>query len=298
MILDLSPEKYQAMPALSAGGIWTLSEVCPARYWAESPFNPDAIKSKSAAHFDIGTAAHCAVLELELYAERIVHVPFDDYRTKEARDIRDAAYAASKTPLKPAEVEIANSVRDALHARREIADLFRGGHAEASITFEIDGVPCKCRPDYIAKDHILDLKTVASAHPRAVAMAAMRDGWHVRAPWYLHGVAMGAPELLPATGRLRYLFVCVEKTPPYLIEVYELEARAIAWGEHVIRRGLRLFQQCREDDRWPSYNDHFPVALPLPSFAEFQLAEREQSGDFDERPSSAAVRRGNQWLAP
>jgi hypothetical protein len=32
--------------------------------------------------------------------------------------------------------------------------------------------------------------------------------------------------LLPDSGVLRYWFVCIEKTPPYLIEVHEMSDRA------------------------------------------------------------------------
>ena len=88
--------------------------------------------------------------------------------------------------------------------------------------------------------------------------------------------------------------MCVEKTPPYLIEVYELDERAISWGEHIIRRALRLFRAYRDIGRWPGYNDHVPVELSLPAWSEYQMADREQAGEFSEEQ----IRRGKDWLAP
>jgi hypothetical protein len=276
MIRNLSMEAYQTLPALSAGGIITLSEQCPALYWAQSPFNPSPLRPKHKAEFDVGTAAHLAVLEPLEYSERVVHVPFETYHKAEAREIRDGAYAAGQTPLKPSEVEIVDGIREAIQRLGDIASLFRGGQAEITVQWEMDGVACKCRPDYVAEDYILDLKTVACAHPRAIAQAAMRDGWHVRDVWYRMGMSYTNP-LVTA----KYLFVCVEKTPPYLVEVYQLDQRARAWGEQIVRRGLTLFKRCRDAGRWPSYHDHFPVTVSLPTYAEYALADREAAGDFE-----------------
>jgi hypothetical protein len=281
--------EYQALKALSAGGAWTLSEVCPAHYWATSPFNPDALPQQNKREFDIGTAAHIAVLEPHLYSDRVVEVPFDSYKPAVARSMRDAVWEAGKTPLKPSEVEIVNGVRDAIQRNTAVAKLFTGGVAEVACEWETYGVPCKCRPDYLTPKHIVDLKTVHCAHPRAAAMAAVRDGWHLRDVWYREGVTRHR-----GGNKRQYLFVCVEKTPPYLIEVYTLDERAIAWGEQVMLRALKLFRQLRAAGCWPGYNDYAPVKLSLPAWSEYQLADREQAGEF----SDAEIRRGNEWLAP
>jgi hypothetical protein len=286
MIRNLSMEAYQALPALSAGGIITLSEQCPALYWAQSPFNPGALPRKNSKEFDIGTAAHLAVLEPLAYADRVFLIPFDTYHKAEAREQRDFAYQNNQIPLKPAEAQIVADINCAIQRRSDIASLFRGGRAEITVQWEMDGVACKCRPDYVAEDYILDLKTVACAHPRAIAQAAMRDGWHVRDVWYREGIAANrVPELPPTRAVMepwwKYLFVCVEKVPPYLVEVYQLDQRARAWGEQIVRRGLTLFKTCHDAGRWPSYHDHFPVTVSLPTYAEYALADREAAGDFE-----------------
>src|ERR1700719_5413080 len=89
--------------------------------------------------------------------------------------------------------------------------------------------------DYLAPDgFILDLKTVAGALPVAAASGANAQGWALRDVWYREDVASGRPLLLPDSSVLRYWFVCIEKTPPYLIEVHEMSDRA--WGEQVASR--------------------------------------------------------------
>ena len=264
--------EYQAIPALSAGGAWTLSEMCPALYWSQSPFNPSALPSTNKLEFDIGIAAHMAVLEPHEYSERVFHVPFDTYQKAEARQMRDAAYCEGKTPLKPAERKIVDCVRDAILRRPDVARLFTGGEPEVSVVIEdFGGVRAKARADYLPDAGIVDLKTVSCAHPGAVARYAASHGWHLRAAWYSE-----------AFGAKPYLFVCVEKTPPYLVEVYELDERALAWGEQVMRRALRLFKLCRENDHWPGYGRDPVTKLSLPTYTEYALADREQAGEFSE----------------
>lgn len=291
--LDLPAEDYHAIKALSAGMAITLVEECPLRAWLASPFNPGLTREHT-VEFTIGTAAHLAVLEPELLDERVVVHSFDDYRTKEARDIRDAAWAVGKMPLKPAEWDVVRDMAAALDpATSPAGRLFTGGHSEVSLTWEWDRVPCKARPDYLPDSgaYVVDLKTTNSANPRAVARKAFAEGWHLRAAWYL----AGATEVLgkrPA----HYWFVLVEKDAPHIVEVYELDDRAIAWGEQLIRKALRLFRECTAANHWPAYCDK-PTVISLPGWAEFQLADREQAGEFA-RPTGADARRSMEWMEP
>lgn len=284
-------DQYHAIKALSAGMAITIVEECPLRAWLDSSFNPNLVREHKQV-FDVGTAAHLAVLEPAELIERVAIIPTEaldkkgGYSTKAAKDLRDAAYVAGKTPLKPAEWGIVAGIMDALEPKSSAGRLFTGGDAEVSLTWEWDGVPCKCRPDYLPTDgrHIVDLKTADSANPRAVARKAFTESWHVRAAWYLAGAA----EVLgkrPA----HYWFVVVEKDPPHIVEVYELDPRAIAWGERIIGRALGWFAECMKANRWPSYCGK-PTVLELPGWAEFQLADREQAGEFSREKADIAVR--------
>src|SRR6266699_7343919 len=154
MSLSQSMAQYQALPALSAGGAFLLSEACPALYWAQSPFNPDRLTERYKEELNFGTAAHLAVLEPHMYSDRVFHVPFDTYHKMEAREQRDFAIASGQTPLKPSEVAVVDGVRDAIQRRSDVAQLFTGGAAEVSIQFALGGVACKCRPDYLSPDYV------------------------------------------------------------------------------------------------------------------------------------------------
>src|SRR3954453_13566727 len=81
---------YHAMRALSASGAWLLAEECAAKFLWRSPWNPLYVP-EAKTEFDIGVAAHLAVLEPERQADSIVVIEAGDYRTTRARDGRDAA---------------------------------------------------------------------------------------------------------------------------------------------------------------------------------------------------------------
>ncbi len=275
--LSMPASDYHALKALSAGMVWTFDVECPLKAWMASPWN-DAREADNAPHFDIGTAAHLAVLEPHLLAERIVAHGFDEYRSNAAKEARDEAYREGKTPLKPAEWAIVEGVQRAITDHRGAARWFLDTLPEVTLTWDWNGMLCKCRPDALASDnsYVLDLKTAATCNPRAVARKAFNEGWFLRAAWYMAGVK-------EATGTFpdKYLFVVVEKDAPHIVEIFELDDRALIYGDQIIERTLKRVAGCFSEDRWPGYGDGEITKLALPSWAEFQRAEREEAGDFD-----------------
>ena len=293
-----SMSEYHALKALSASGIVALVEECAWKFWQASPWNP-AFVPETANHFDIGTAAHLAILEPEQYDARVVEIYTPNYKTKIAQELRDGAYAAGKVPILSKEKTMIEAMATALW---ELAGLyFTGGEAEVSLTWDWDGVPCKARPDYLIRPNVIvDLKTTTTVNPRAIARKAFSEGWNVRAVWYKEATYATTPEehkfALPALP-MRYLFVVVEVKPPHLVQIFEMDGRAEAWAQQQIRRGLRLFKECRAKDDWPAYGTGVQT-LSLPSYAEYQLADREQAGEFSSRPTKEQVARANEWLEP
>lgn len=276
VIRNLPAEQYHAIKAVSAGMVWTIDSECPMKAWLGSPWNP-ALEHEDATHFDIGTAVHLAVLEPHLFGERIALHGFDDYKTKDARLARDDAYAAGKTPLKPAENQIVLGMREALARRKDIWRLFADGDSEITLQWEWNGLPCKARPDFLAADgsYILDLKSAITVNPKALARKLENEGWFVRAPWYMDGARM-ATGVMPTT----YKFVVVEKEPPHLCEVLDIDIRALVQGEQIIGRALPIIAECQKSGHWPSYGNGQTITLNRPTWAEYSHADRDAAGDF------------------
>lgn len=275
LVPNMSMEEYQAIPAMSAGMAVTMVEQCPLKAWMSSPFNPSYVREDK-NHFDIGTAVHLAVLEPHLFAEQVVCHDFVEYRTNESKEIRDSAWAAGKTPLKPDEATLVKNLRNAVMSDVDAEPLLtQAGDAEVTLLWDWDGIPCKARVDRLSHDFkiALDLKTARSVEPRAMERAALEHGWHVRAVWYMS--AIKAVTDVDA----RYCFLPVEKDPPYIVEVYEMEESALIRGEQLVGRALHLFAECQRTGKWPKYRSG-SSKLRLPGYAEFRYAEREEMGEL------------------
>jgi hypothetical protein len=295
-ISGLPAAEYHAMRALSASGAWLLAEECAAKFLWRSPWNP-LYQPEAKTEFDIGVAAHLAVLEPQRQAEAIVMIEAGDYRTTKAREARDAARGQGKVPLLPYQLDIVQAIAGSIWAHPIAAPAFKGGEAEVTLTWADPetGILCKARPDYLPThgQWIVDLKTAASANPRTWRDQAYRLGYHARAAWYLDGAAavLGqAPE--------EYWFVLVEKEAPYLVSVVSFDEAALRWGRTLNRKACERFARSAAANDWPGYRDpeqnqDRAFRLGLPPWALYQLQDREEAGEFMPEPlPDPASRRG------
>src|ERR1700731_2354959 len=290
IVPDMPETPYHAEKALSASGAFTLAAACPALYWHTSPFNPDAVASENGKEMDIGTALHLAVLEPDRLADRTLLVDAKDWRTKAAQEARDQAYEAGVTPLLPKDRELVDGLSAALRANEYVAALLEGASTEVSYFWTDEGIPRKARADIVTHDGgaIADLKASASAAPEFFQRQAFSAGPFLRSPWYRSGWEIVSGQ------KADYWYVVISRKPPHLVTIARLDERAIAWGEMMIRRATELFKRCRDDGSWPPYCIE-PATLSLPGWAEYQLADREQAGDFS--PITAAdARRSLEWM--
>src|SRR3954449_13409820 len=122
-ITGLPSTDYHAMRALSASGAWLLAEECAAKFLWRSPWNP-LYTPEAKTEFDIGVAAHLAVLEPARQAEAIVMIEAGDYRTTKARDARDTARAEGKVPLLPYQHDIVQAIAGSIHSHPIAASAF------------------------------------------------------------------------------------------------------------------------------------------------------------------------------
>ncbi len=291
LVRDMPMESYHAVPALSASGAWTLIQECPAQFWYDSPWNPNAVPTHG-LEFDIGTATHLAILETDKLAERVACIAAKDYRTTAAQEARDWAYESGLVPLLPQQLDLVRHLAEAVRADPWAADLLDGAESELSIFWDDARrlVPCKARPDLVTRDQavLADIKTCPTANPRAFQRTAFNSGYFLRAAWYIDGYQM-------ATGKMihDYWFVLVGKDPPYLVSTLRLGQRAIEWGRMMVRRSVAVFDQCQRSGDWPNYCPE-PTTLELPTWAEYQLQDRSESGEF----TADDARRSLEFLNP
>ncbi len=215
-----------------------------------------------------GEAFHARVLEPDRFEATYVIPPDLDLRTKAGKAEHEAWSAANKgkTAIPAPWLQQIDSMYDAAMSHPIAGRLFEGGDAEHSFWWRDrdTGLICKCRPDYLRPDMIaVDLKTAADASPNGFTRAVFNYRYHVQQAFYSDGLASVLG--VPVEG---FLFVAVEKEPPFAVAVYNLDEFAMQRGRNDYQDDLaRIKAYC---DRPQVFTGYSPTIeeIHLPRWAE------------------------------
>lgn len=309
---DMPEATYHADPApqpsLSSSIARTLLDRSPLHAWTQHPrLNPHHEPTERKT-FDIGRAAHRAVLGR---GGDYVAIPSDllasngAASTKAAKDWIADASASGLTPLKADEVDqigtMADAVRMHLTACRITLDPAR---SEAVAIAEIDGIWCRAMIDNAPADPRLplyDLKTTTDASPEAVIRAVCSYGYDVQAAHYLD-------VWKAATGEdRRFRFVFVEKEAPFGCCVVELcdqpddtSEESPDWMQNArskAREARRIWAECLAANEWPGY-PAAPIIIGAPSWHSRRWVDREIGQPVTNNPTAAALAAAHAMQAP
>lgn len=250
---ELSNTEYHAHPALSASGLKALAQ-SPAHYQASRQYREETPAMR------LGTAFHKAVLEPERFATEYAAADFNR-RTRDGRDRATEAVAAGTILLPREDYDTVQRMRDAILAHRTAAELLqvRDGVAESSWFATVDGVECKCRPDWLLPGDgiIVDLKSTLNANPKEFGRTVFNFGYHLQACHYLR--VLQAADVRAE----RFVFVACEKAAPFGVSVHILDDAAMELGYTQHNRLLDLYRHCLAVNEWPCYGDEiFVTSLP------------------------------------
>jgi hypothetical protein len=271
-IHQMTNEEYHAdrSSLSSSGARLLLPPSCPAlfRHAQDTPQEPKKT-------FELGTAAHKLVLG---EGPDLVQVDADKWTTNAVKAEVAAIRDEGGIPLKPAEYEQVHAMADSLRRHPIAAALFdpARGKPEQSLFWRDrpTGVMRRARFDWLPDARsgrliIPDYKTCRSAEPAALARAVEDFGYHQQDDWYR--AAARALDLADETAA--FVFVCQEKTPPYIVTVVEMDAEARRIGAARNRRALEVFAECTESGVWPGYSDGEIAYLSLPTWAAIRDTE-------------------------
>ncbi|WP_422366377.1 PD-(D/E)XK nuclease-like domain-containing protein [Pelagibius sp.] len=282
-IYNISLADYHNDPceevSISSSGLRTIDAGCPKLFWVNSPLNPHREHFTTPA-FEFGRATHDWLLQKETFWDHN-HVLGEGVKltTKAGRAERDAALAEGKTVIKHEEFQSVQAMRQAVLEHEFAGAAFENGQAEPTLAWkdEETGVWLRCRPDWLpaVQDWIPDYKTAVSAKPAEFQRAVWNHGYHMQAALYLEGI-----EAVTGKAPRNFFFVVQEKKAPFIVTVIALDRIAIEWGQQQNRRAIRVFADCLERDTWPGYSSRVEQ-IGLPGFAEYQLQQRHEAGEFD-----------------
>lgn len=238
----------------------TLANYAPAKFKhdSEHPIHRD--------YFDLGHVAHSLILESTF--GNLAEIKADNWMTKAAKQARDDARANGLVPLLSKDVRRITAMRDAVMTNDDAERLLTGHVAERSYFLNRNGRQTKCRPDLFHpfQNVIGDLKTVTSADPEEFRRTAYNLGYHQSAAHYQDTV-QGVTGFKP-----RFVFLLVEKEPPFLTSVVELDDEFLMWGRIENERAMRIYLECKANDHWPGYPT--TTGLSAPAYAVREMENR------------------------
>jgi len=241
-------------------------------WWGHHRLNPEWKESSSDA-FDIGTAAHDLIIDDR--SDRIVVINADSWRTKEAKEQREAARAEGKLPLLE---EQANAVlamlaplREAMASSPDLAGLGKLD-PERTLVWQdpLSGAWLRARPDWITTDRsiILSYKTTsASAEPDAYTRTLLNFGYDMQAAFEMNGV-----EVIHGTAPTHYIWVVQEVQPPYAVSLIGLSPELKAYAQAQFDAAVSRWAQCMANNVWPGYSER----VCYPSVPPWVMAQAEE----------------------
>jgi hypothetical protein len=268
-IYQMTAEEYHADPVpggslSSSGARKLLAPSCPAKFRYEQDHGQE-----HRAVFDFGQAAHMYVLG---EGPEIVVIDADDWRTKKAREQRAEARERGAVPVLAEEHQRIKDMAKALREHPVARALFDPDRGQPEQTLiwrdKRTGVMRRARLDWLPDPGpgrliIPDYKTCASAEPEALARAVAKYGYHQQDDWY----RAGARALDLCDEAAAFVFVCQEKTAPYVVTVFEVDAVSRRLGAARNRRAIEVFAECQRTGRWPGYGEDIAY-LSLPPYIE------------------------------
>lgn len=307
-VYTLPAEVYHADPCPEPSLSSTLARILlsqsPRHAWTACQRLNPAFEPKESATFDIGRAAHRAVLgrggDYVAYPDEIL-ASNGAASTKEAKAWAEEQRSAGRTPLKAETVDqigtIADAVRDKLAAMRIALDPDR---SELTAAAQIDGMWCRAMIDNAPADARLplyDLKTCEDASTEAVVASVARYGYDVQAAHYL-------AVWKAATGEdRRFRFIFVEKSPPHevaVVELYRKPGDEADWFDHAdaaARDARLIWRDCLQSGQWPGYPARVAL-IGAPGWHTAKMEARAALRPRDDKPDAETIAKAAAWQAP
>lgn len=251
----------------------------PYHYW-EAYLNPAAQEREETKAMFTGSFIHCAIFERDEFSKRYITVPptapkrpsVTQLKAKNPSDDTLKAIAwwsefnsvhAGKLQLTTEQYNQSQRMGDAVHrhpAAGYIVNLPGQHEHTLQFTEPFTGAPCKMRADFLPDPipFIVDLKTTENASPEGFGRSVGNYRYHVQSAFYVDGHEY-------ATGEKKdgFLFIAVEKEPPYAVAVYDTTKLVMDIGREKYIENCQTYVDCLRSGVWPAYSDDIlPLSMP------------------------------------
>lgn len=257
---NIPAAEYHAMHDYVSNSYLSRLDKCPAAAQVPQEDTPAML---------LGRAVHCVVLEgEEEFNKNFCVAPAVNKRTNGGKAAWAEFCAANpgKDVITADEYQTLINMREAVYQHPFARMILAEGVSEQTViwTDPDTGIKCKCRPDRIPSNGagvLVDLKTTTDAGEHGFTRSVTGYGYARQAAYYLDGYNAATGAAADA-----FVFVAVEKTAPYRVEVYELDPEFIAWGREEYRRLLELEYTCRSQGEYPNRQSDEMITLYKPKY--------------------------------
>ena len=251
-------------------------------WWRHPRLNDEYRQEPPSNIMNLGSAAHLLLLEPERMDD-IVRVPYEDWRTGAAKELRDRALADGKIPL------LANDAdRAVLMAQRaDLAlnlspDLDGLGQTVSELTYwwretrvSADGVErdafCRARPDMVSQDGaiLISYKTTGQiAEPAAYMKTLLNAGHDLQAAFEISAV-----EAVERVRVSHYVWLVQETEEPYACSLIGMSPALRHLGMSRFDQAVMRWAEASATDYWPGY----PSRIAYPEVPSWRLRELEEA---------------------
>lgn len=301
-----------ARPSLSSTLAKLILDRSPLHAWTAHPKLNPAWEPTESATFDIGRAAHRAVLgrggDYVAYPEDFL-ASNGAASTKAAKEWAEEQRAAGRTPLKADVIEAVENMAAATRAHLAACGItLDPERSEITAVAEIDGVMCRARMDN-APDRpvmlpgigprkvIVDFKTCEVATPEACRRSVEGYAYDVQKQHY-------SEVWTAATGEERaFLFVFTEKSPPHgccILWLLDEPGHSADWlddAREKVAAARATWGECLRTDHWPGY-PQLIVQVGASSFHRQKWQDTQQRAAVARSINPKTLTAAMAWQAP
>ena len=268
IVIETNAEYHGYKEAISKSRLANMS-VCPAYFkWCED--NP----TEPSDDMVLGSAFHKIVLEPETFDKEFMIMPHFDRRTKEGRlgyeNLMNKVQGECITLITKEQYDTICGMRDSIMSNPYARKLING-NIEQSMYFtdDLTKVECKCRPDVWRKvaDRVVitDLKSAKSVMPNDFMRDCVKYHYDLQTAMYRDGSSkvLGVPK-----DNIDFVFIAVEKKPPYLLNIMQADTYVIQKGEADFREYIGTYAECKAKNLYYGLNGEHGIinTLSLPDY--------------------------------
>ncbi len=240
--------EYQEMPCISSHWLKTMLD-SPAECYRQH-LDPQRPVQESTKAMQFGTLVHCLALTPNLLDHEFLIADYER-RSNAGKAHYSDLTATGRIVIKPAELEKARAMIEAMQANTDARNLIKGGKKERTII--------QPRPN-----HLLPLKARLDIHHEkqrlVMELKTSYDIQRIKQTMERYRYPLSAAFYADITKSLHVQFIFVQTREPFDVAVFEMSRLQLQDGREQWQSALHRFDECWLKNEWPEAE---PVAPDL-----------------------------------